>query len=63
MESAWAYQHRPNVHGVSLAAAENLALSDEVKAIAWKAQRLHKRYKTFTLRGKNRRTNGDRGRR
>jgi transposase len=54
MESAWAYQHRPNVTGFLLRRQKNLALSDEVKAIAWKAQqRLHKRYKTFTLRGKN----------
>ena len=54
MESAWAYQHRPNVTGFLLRRQKNLALSDEVKAIAWKAQqRLHKRYKIFTLRGKN----------
>jgi transposase len=54
MESAWAYQHRPNVTGFLLRRQKNLELSDEVKAIAWKAQqRLHKRYKTFTLRGKN----------
>lgn len=33
---------------------KNLKLSDEVKKIAWKAQqRLHKRYKTFAARGKN----------
>ncbi len=54
MESAWAYQHRPNVTGFLLRRQKNLKLSDEVKAIAWKAQqRLHKRYKAFTLRGKN----------
>lgn len=54
MESAWAYQHRPNVTGFLLRRQKNLALSDEVKRIAWKAQqRLHKRYTKFTLRGKN----------
>jgi transposase len=54
MESAWAYQHRPNVTGFLLRRQKNLKLSDEVKQIAWKAQqRLHKRYKAFTLRGKN----------
>jgi transposase len=54
LESAWAYQHRPNVTGFLLRRQKNLELSDEVKAIAWKAQqRLHKRYRTFTLRGKN----------
>ena len=48
MEAAWAYQHRPNVTGFLLRRQKNLKLSDEVKAIAWKAQqRLHKRYKTF----------------
>ena len=54
VEAAWAYQHRPNVTGFLLRRQKNLALSDEVKKIAWKAQqRLHKRYKTFTARGKN----------
>src|SRR4051794_22783946 len=53
MESAWAYQHRPNVTGFLLRRQKNLKLSDEVKQIAWKAQqRLHKRYKALTLRGK-----------
>jgi len=54
MESAWAYQHRPNVTGFLLRRQKNLKLSEEVKRIAWKAQQhLHKRYKAFTLRGKN----------
>jgi len=54
VEAAWAYQHRPNVTGFLLRRQKNLALSDEVKKIAWKAQqRLHKRYKTFADRGKN----------
>jgi len=50
----WAYQHRPNVTGFLLRRQKSLALSDEVKQIAWKAQyRLHKRYQAFALRGKN----------
>ncbi|HYP13916.1 MAG TPA: IS110 family transposase [Bryobacteraceae bacterium] len=54
VEAAWAYQHRPNVTGFLLRRQKSLAISDEVKQIAWKAQyRLHKRYKTFAARGKN----------
>jgi mannitol-1-phosphate/altronate dehydrogenase len=54
VEAAWAYQHRPNVTGFLLHRQKNLALSDEVKKIAWKAQqRLHKRYQAFAARGKN----------
>ena len=54
VEAAWAYQHRPNVTGFLLRRQKSLALSDGVKQIAWKAQhRLHKRYKTFAARGKN----------
>ena len=54
-EAAWAYQHRPNVAGFLLRRQKNLALSEEAKAIAWKAQqRLHKRYKAMVARGKNR---------
>jgi transposase len=54
VEAAWAYQHRPNVTGFLLRRQKSLALSDAVKQIAWKAQhRLHKRYKTFAARGKN----------
>jgi transposase len=54
VEAAWAYQHRPNVIGHLLRRQKNLAISDEVKAIAWKAQqRLHKRYKAMAARGKN----------
>jgi transposase len=45
VEAAWAYQHRPNVTGFLLRRQKNLALSEEVKKMAWKAQqRLHKRY-------------------
>ena len=54
VEAAWAYQHRPNVIGHLLRRQKNLAISDEVKDIAWKAQqRLHKRYKAMSARGKN----------
>lgn len=54
VEAAWAYQHRPNVTGFLLRRQKNLALSAEVKQIAWKAQqRLHKRYKALAARGKN----------
>ena len=54
VEAAWAYQYRPNVTGFLLRRQKNLALSDEVKKIAWKAQyRLHKRYKAMAARGKN----------
>ena len=54
VEAAWAYPHRPNVTGFLLRRQKNLALSDEVKKIAWKAQqRLHKRYQAFAARDKN----------
>lgn len=54
VEAAWAYQHRPNVIGHLLRRQKDLAISDEVKDIAWKAQqRLHKRYKAMAGRGKN----------
>jgi transposase len=54
VEAAWAYQHRPNVTGFLLRRQKSLTLSDEVKQMAWKAQcRLHKRYRAFARRGKN----------
>ena len=54
VEAAWAYQHKPNVSGFLLRRQKRLALSDEVKRIAWKAQlRLSGRYKKLTARGKN----------
>jgi transposase len=54
VEAAWAYQHRPNVTGFLLRRQKSLAISDEVKQIAWKAQyRLNKRYKAMSVRGKN----------
>ena len=54
VEAAWAYQHRPNVIGHLLRRQKNLAISEEAKQIAWKAQqRLHKRYQAMAARGKN----------
>ena len=54
VEAAWAYQHRPNVTGFLLRRQKSLTLSEEVKQMAWKAQcRLHKRYRAFARRGKN----------
>ena len=54
VEAAWAYQHRPNVSGSILHRQKNLALDDEVKKMAWKAQqRLYKRYTALAARGKN----------
>jgi transposase len=54
VEAAWAYQHRPNVTGFLLRRQKSLALSDEVKQMAWKAQyRLNKRYKAMAAKGKN----------
>jgi transposase len=54
VEAAWAYRHRPNVSGFLLRRQKALALTDEVKRIAWKAQvRLSGRYKKLTARGKN----------
>ena len=54
VEAAWAYQHRPNVSGSILHRQKNLALDEEVKKMAWKAQqRLYKRYTALAARGKN----------
>jgi transposase len=54
VEAAWTYQHRPNVQGRVLRRQKSLALSDDAKRIAWKAQqRLHKRFTTLAARGKN----------
>lgn len=53
IESAWTYRHRPNVQGRVLRRQKSLALSDEAKRIAWKAQqRLHKRFTALVARGK-----------
>jgi len=54
VEAAWTYRHRPNVQGRVLRRQRSLALSDEVKRIAWKAQqRLYKRFTALAARGKN----------
>jgi transposase len=51
-EAAWAYRHRPCV-GPALRKRQ-AGVSDEVKAIAWKAQhRLHHRYYQLLGRGKH----------
>lgn len=53
VEAAWAYQHPPAVWGALR--LRQRGLSDEVKAIGWKAQnRLHTRYKRLQARGKPR---------
>ena len=53
VEAAWTYRHRPNVQGRVLRRQKSLALSEEVKRIAWKAQqRLYKRFTALTARGK-----------
>ena len=52
IEAAWAYRHRP-ARGRALLTRQQRT-SDEVHAIAWKAQhRLHRRYRTLTARGKS----------
>ena len=53
VEAAWTYRHRPNVQGRVLRRQKSLALSEEAKRIAWKAQeRLYKRVTALTARGK-----------
>lgn len=53
VEAAWTYRHRPNVQGRVLRRQKSLALSEEAKRIAWKAQqRLHKRFTALAARGK-----------
>jgi transposase len=53
VEAAWTYLHRPNVQGRVLRRQKSLALSEEAKRIAWKAQeRLYKRFTALTARGK-----------
>ena len=52
VEAAWAYRHRPAVGGALR--KRQATLSEEVKAIAWKAQhRLHGRYRKLLGRGKS----------
>ena len=53
VEAAWTYRHRPNVQGRVLRRQKTLALSEEAKRIAWKAQqRLYKRFTAMAARGK-----------
>jgi transposase len=53
VESAWAYRHRPNGQGKVLKRQKALALSEETRQIAWKAQlRLYKRFVALAGRGK-----------
>lgn len=52
-EAAWAYRYRPAV-GLALRRRQE-GLTEEIKAIAWKAQhRLHRRYRLLSARGKTR---------
>jgi transposase len=51
IEAAWAYRHRPAIGGTLR--KRQAALSEDVKAIGWKAQlRLHARYRKLLGRGK-----------
>src|SRR6266705_2293905 len=51
IEAAWAYRHRPAIGGTLRTRQEGL--SEEVKALAWKAQhRLHGRYVRLIAKGK-----------
>jgi transposase len=53
VEAAWTYRHRPNVQGRVRRRQKSLALSEEAKRIAWKAQqRLYKRFTALAARGK-----------
>lgn len=52
-EAAWSYRHRPAVRGELL--KRQAGLSEEVKAISWKAQhRLYSRYRRLMAKGKTR---------
>jgi transposase len=51
IEAGWAYRHRPAIGGTLR--TRQVDLSEEVKAIAWKAQhRLHGRYARLLAKGK-----------
>jgi transposase len=53
VESAGACRHRPNVQGRVLRRQKALALGEESRQIAWKAQqRLYKRFVSLTAHGK-----------
>src|SRR5437016_4387194 len=51
IEAGWAYRHRPAIGGTLR--TRQAGLSEEIKAIAWKAQhRLHARYTRLIGKGK-----------
>ena len=51
VEAAWGYRHRPSLWGALRRRQEGV--SEQIKAIAWKAQlRLHRRYQRLQARGK-----------
>ena len=51
-EAAWSYRHRPSTRGAL--AKRQQSQSEDVKAIAWKAQtRLHQRFQKFSAQGKH----------
>lgn len=51
LEAAWTYRHRPKLCGNQK--QRQRGLSEEIKAISWKAQqRLHRRYLRLTSKGK-----------
>jgi transposase len=51
IEAAWAYRHRPAIGGTLR--SRQAGLSEQVKALAWKAQhRLHGRYARLLAKGK-----------
>jgi transposase len=51
LEAAWTYRHRPKLHGAQK--QRQKGISEEIKAISWKAQqRLHRRYWRLTSKGK-----------
>lgn len=51
VEAAWHYRHAPGVYGALKKRQQGV--SEEVKAVAWKAQtRLHRRYRRLLGRGK-----------
>jgi transposase len=53
VEAAWGYRHPPNLWGALR--RRQAKVTDEIKAIAWKAQlRLHRRYQRLQVRGKPR---------
>jgi hypothetical protein len=61
VEAAWTYRHRPNVQGRVLRRQKSLALSEEAKRIAWKAQQpLSKRFTALARPGERKQRDRDR---